>query len=142
MDLDHCLDTKNVFLQPSSHDTPPRRLPWSSLLRQVPMPRLLKRYGGFHKRGYPNSWVMLGGLVDNPNLNWMMTRGTPRAMETKKSGRENIIPQIATAQRDAIPGRPGPGQSPRGFPGTETMLVMNQDAKWDDRPSFFWLFGT
>jgi hypothetical protein len=32
-------------------------------------------YGGFHKYRYPNSWMVY--FMENPNLKWMMTGGTP-----------------------------------------------------------------
>ena len=32
-------------------------------------------HGGFQKWGYPNSWMVY--FMDNPNLTWMRTRGTP-----------------------------------------------------------------
>ena len=32
-------------------------------------------FGGFHKWRYPNSWMV--DFMKNPNLKWMITRGTP-----------------------------------------------------------------
>ena len=37
---------------------------------------------GFHKSGYNNSW--LADVMENPNLKWMMTGGTPMTQETTK----------------------------------------------------------
>ena len=35
-------------------------------------------YGGFHKWGYiPHSWMVKKLRMENPNLKWMMTGGTP-----------------------------------------------------------------
>ena len=42
-------------------------------------------FGCFHKWGYPKSWRVSFSIWENPNLTWMMTRGSPMTWETSIS---------------------------------------------------------
>jgi hypothetical protein len=43
--------------------------------RLAPLDGLASPFGGFHKWGIPNSWLVF--LVENPNLKWMICDYTP-----------------------------------------------------------------